>query len=73
MKPDEVEKIINNGEGQRTEFKKSFAEEDEAIRTLCAFANAEGGTVYFGITDEGRITGVDLGRNPIENFANADR
>ena len=70
VKPSEIEKSISNGEGQRTEFKKSFAEDNEAIRTMCAFANAEGGTVYFGITKEGRITGVDLGRNTLENFAN---
>jgi hypothetical protein len=70
MKPDEVDKIISNDEGQRTEFKTSFAEEKEAIQTLCAFANAEGGTVLFGVTEKGERKGVSLGHNTLENFAN---
>lgn len=70
MKPDKVEDIISDGEGQSVEFKKSFAEDNDAIETLCAFANAEGGTVLFGITNEGERKGVSLGRNTLENFAN---
>jgi hypothetical protein len=60
---------IESGEGQQTEFKTSFAEQDEAIRSLCAFTQSEGGSVFFGVRDEGDIVGVTIGRNTIENFA----
>lgn len=60
---------IESGEGQHTEFKTSFAEQDEAIRSLCAFTQAEGGSVFFGVRDAGDIVGVTIGRNTIENFA----
>jgi hypothetical protein len=70
MTPDEALQLIKQGEGQRVEFKKGFAEENEAIESLCAFAHAEGGTVFFGVAPDGLIVGVSLGRNTIENFAN---
>ena len=70
MMADEVSVMLAEGEGQRSEFKKSFAEENDGIRTLCAFANAEGGTVLFGVADEGQVLGLDLGQNTIENFVN---
>ncbi len=73
MTPDEAKKAISRGEGQRTEFKQGFAEENNAIESLCAFTHADGGTVFFGVRDGGRPSGVDLGRNTIENFANSVR
>ena len=54
MTPEKVEDIISKGEGQHAEFKKSFAEENKAIESLCAFANAEGGTVM--MTPDGADT-----------------
>jgi hypothetical protein len=64
---------INNGEGQYLEFKSSFAEDNEAIESLCAFANARGGTVLFGVSNEGKIIGVTIGKNTIEQFTNKIR
>lgn len=44
-------------EGMRVEFKREYA---ETIRkTVVAFANTEGGTIYIGIDDDGCIVGVD--------------
>ena len=34
-----------SGESDALEFKKSTAEKDRACRTLCAFANGQGGRV----------------------------
>jgi hypothetical protein len=61
---------IESGEGQHIEFKTSFAEHNEAIESLCAFTQAEGGSVFFGVNDDGHIVGVTLGRNTIEDFTN---
>lgn len=61
---------IESGEGQYVEFKTSFAEENEAIKSLCAFTHADGGSVFFGVTNEGKRVGVKIGKNTIENFAN---
>ena len=61
---------IESGEGQHLEFKTSFAEQDEAIKSLCAFTHAEGGSVFLGVNDDGNVVGVTVGRNTIENFTN---
>lgn len=71
MKTEDIVEILKHGEGQRTEFKKSFSATNEAIQSLSAFANQDGGTVILGSDDEGKTTGVDIGRNTIENFANS--
>jgi hypothetical protein len=68
--PEEALRLIEQGEGQRVEFKKSLAEENQAIEALCAFANADGGTVLFGVRNDGTIAGVSLGDNTTENLAN---
>ncbi|MDP3064980.1 MAG: ATP-binding protein [Chloroflexota bacterium] len=70
MTPEQAFELIKAGEGQRVEFKKSFAEENEAIETLCAFANADGGTVFFGVAPNGIVVGVHLGAKTLEDFAN---
>lgn len=70
MDADTARALVAQGEGQRIEFKRSFAEENGAIISLCAFTHSDGGTVLFGVSDEGEVIGVTLGRNTLENFAN---
>lgn len=66
----EIRSIAQEGEWQRVEYKASFAEEHEGINPLGAFANSEGGTLLFGVKDDGTIVGVQLGTRALENFAN---
>ena len=51
------------------EFKTSFAEENKAIVSLGSFANAQGGTAFFGVRTDGTVCGVQIGANSLENFA----
>ncbi|MBP3239508.1 MAG: ATP-binding protein [Oribacterium sp.] len=59
----EFENVITNGESQTVEFKSwintpTMKERISlAVDELMAFANANGGTVYFGVEDDGTITG----------------
>ena len=55
--------LIKLGEGQQVEFKESFSADNEAIETLCAFSNSEGGTVLIGVSDDGKVVGASLGKN----------
>jgi hypothetical protein len=70
MHVDEAKKLIAGGEGQRVEFKTSFAESREAIESLCALANADGGVVFFGVRDDGTIVGAQMGKKTLEDFSN---
>ena len=44
-------------EHQNIEYKQSWR--DEYLKWVCGFANAQGGRIYIGIDDKGKVTGVD--------------
>jgi ATP-dependent DNA helicase RecG len=53
-----IDKIAELGEGQFIEFKESF---DKSLqKEIVAFANASGGAIYLGITDNGILKGFDI-------------
>ena len=63
--------VLSLGEGQTVEFKESISKID---KEMVAFANASGGTIFCGISDDGQIVGTetsnsirsqiqDIGRN----------
>lgn len=70
MDAEEALRLIGQGENQTVEFKASFSDEDAAIESLCAFANAQGGTVFFGVRNDGTLLGASVGDNTLEKFAN---
>ena len=49
---------IRLGEGQTTEFKFRVDSQRKIAKTLVAFANSDGGTIYIGVKDNGSIAGV---------------
>jgi hypothetical protein len=73
MRRELLDEILKNGEGQTVEFKTSFAEQNAAIETMVAFANAQGGRVLFGVRNDGTVAGVEVGENTLENLARAVR
>ena len=58
-------------EGLTVEFKSSFS--DEVIISLVAFSNAVGGSVYIGITDDGDVKGISVGKESIASWMNEIR
>jgi Putative DNA-binding domain len=58
----EVEVLVGGGEGVSTEFKRELPTTDRSVinvmKTIAAFANGEGGTVLFGIDDDGGVVGL---------------
>ena len=50
--------VLENGEDYKTEFKQKA--EAGLDREITAFANSSGGKIYIGITDEGKIKGVNI-------------
>lgn len=57
---------IRGGESATVEFKITVPEAEKLARTLAAFANSAGGTVFVGISDRGDIHGVADPRSEIE-------
>lgn len=57
MRWQEVERRIAAGEDERTEFKRQL-DLSQVGRTVCAFANTQGGLLVLGVADDGEVTGL---------------
>jgi len=57
----DFEKIIQTGETQLVEFKKSLSQTKEGCKTICGMLNAEvdAGMVLFGISPENEVVGIE--------------
>ncbi|MBO7620948.1 MAG: putative DNA binding domain-containing protein [Victivallales bacterium] len=71
MTLEELRKLVAGGEGDRVELKETTGQRIEACRTLCAFLNGDGGTVVFGVTKKGRLTGQLVSDETKRNLASA--
>jgi ATP-dependent DNA helicase RecG len=55
-------------ESESIEFKQMW--KDEYLKTICAFANSEGGSLFIGVDDDGNVVGVKNSNNLIETLPN---
>lgn len=63
-----VEKVK---ESHDIEFKEKWR--DEYLKTLCAFANTDGGVLYLGIRDDGTVAGLKNTKKLLEELPNKIR
>lgn len=69
---DDIKNLITSDtETDNIEFKKTTGQLERGMETLCAFLNGEGGTVLFGVTDEGKIIGQDVAGKTKETIGEA--
>jgi ATP-dependent DNA helicase RecG len=52
-------RMIQGGESQFVEFKRAAVEARHLAEDLVALANADGGTVFIGVEDDGRVSGIE--------------
>jgi predicted HTH transcriptional regulator len=62
----DVNDMIEEGEGFTIEFKRRISSPEKIARTLISFANTRGGTILFGVDDDGSIVGVESEKSEIE-------
>ena len=55
-------------ETQNIEFKQRWR--DDFLAELCGFANAQGGTLYIGVDDNGKVVGVENAKQLLEKLPN---
>ena len=55
----DLKNLIATGESSFLEFKYKVASPQKIAREIAAFANAHGGTILIGISDNGEITGTE--------------
>jgi len=70
MTREELKVILKEGEGYKVEFKEKVSNIE---KELVAFANSSGGKILIGITDDGKIKGVNITnrlKSMIQDIAN---
>ena len=68
---EELSIILQEGEGYRTEFKERLTANLD--REMVAFANASGGRLFLGISDDGKISGIEIDnklKSQVQDIAN---
>ena len=68
MTSEKLVKEIRGGESLTVEFKTSF--DKEVLETSVSFANTKGGTILIGVSDNGDIKGVQIGKETLKDWAN---
>ena len=58
-------------ESQNIEWKETW--NDEYLKWICGFANAQGGKIYLGIKDDGSVCGVKNAKKLLEDIPNKVR
>jgi ATP-dependent DNA helicase RecG len=57
-------------EGQTVERKESLSLWRGIVEACASFATAQGGRVFIGVTDDGRVVGAQIGKGTLEDLAN---
>ncbi len=65
-----IKELIEIGESETVEFKKSTGEWKEMVETISAFANTKGGVILVGVDKKKEICGVSIGKGTIEDLTN---
>src|SRR6185295_7655405 len=68
MRPQDIQKLLSLGEGQRIEFKADYRDGASVGSVVCGLLNSLGGYVVCGVSPEGEILGVDTSPDQVATF-----
>jgi len=60
--------MIPKEESQQVEFKLIW--KDDYLKQLCGFANSQGGSIYLGVNDQGKVVGINNAKRLLEEIPN---
>lgn len=64
----DLKTLISQNESEILEFKERF--DNETIETVVALANAKGGIILIGVSDNNELKGVTVGRETLKDWTN---
>ena len=62
--------LIGKDESTTIEWKSSLSQINKIIETISGFSNTEGGKIFAGVSNSGKILGIQIGKGTIENITN---
>ena len=68
-----IKALASNHEGVDVEFKETTGQLNRGMETLCGMLNGKGGIVIFGVTNEGKIVGQEVGDKTTREIGEALR
>ena len=61
--------VLSFREDEKNEFKESLSQLNKGIKSLTAMLNRGGeGNVYFGVDDNGKVTGLTIGKDTLQDI-----
>lgn len=73
MNTNELQLLLQEGEGFHLEFKRKVSSPEKIARALIGFANTKGGMILFGVDDDKTIVGVESEKTEVEMVETAGR
>lgn len=67
----DIDRLIEDGEGLEVEFKRKVSTPEKIARAMIAFANTHGGSILFGVDDDGSVIGVESEKSEVEMIRHA--
>ena len=61
-----IKTLIEEGEGFELEFKRKVSSPEKIAKTMSSFANTKGGTILFGVDDDGSLVGIDSEKSELD-------
>jgi ATP-dependent DNA helicase RecG len=65
---DDIRVLVDGGESETLELKRSTGQRTDAVRTVSAMLNGRGGFVVFGVSPDGLIVGQDVSEKTHEDL-----
>ncbi len=69
MTSEQIARMVVAGESATLEFKSTTGTRREAVMTVCAMLNQQGGHVLFGVTPQGDVVGQQVNERTIEELS----
>ncbi|MFH1412802.1 MAG: RNA-binding domain-containing protein [bacterium] len=63
-----ITKLIKQPESEIFEKKPSLSDIRRIVEVVCSFVNSNGGKILIGVSEKGKMIGVDIGKNTIERL-----
>jgi len=70
MNKRDVLKPIEKGESDTLEFKSSLADINKIVEDISGFSNSRSGKILIGISNSGKVLGIEIGKDTVERLAN---